>query len=178
MAEKGELLRDAAIDGDVAQVRAVLDGPQPPKGAQIDYACNSNTALGEAARGGHMDVVKLLLDRGANVNAKGRRGDTALILAAGENQVPAMELLLARGADASIKDDNGNTATAHARSDKAKRLLQVGELFASLFRIPIHLSQPRSGQHLNESHRVTVQSRLLAGRRRNTWTPHAALRCA
>jgi hypothetical protein len=38
----------------------------------------------DAAWGGNRDVVKLLLDKAANINAKNKRGETALKVAYGE----------------------------------------------------------------------------------------------
>jgi len=47
---------------------------------------------------GHMGIVKLLLDNGANPNCANERGETALHLAARGDQTEAMEMLLDNGA--------------------------------------------------------------------------------
>ena len=62
----GDKLIDAAYDGDVKTVLALLN-----KGANIDATEKSNgcTALIKAAEKGNADVVKLLVDKGANVDA-------------------------------------------------------------------------------------------------------------
>ena len=53
-----------------------------------------------AARTGKVDAVTLLLDRGANVNAKDTvRAQTALMWAVTENHPDIVKLLVARGAD-------------------------------------------------------------------------------
>ena len=53
-----------------------------------------------AARTGRADAVTLLLDRGANVNAKDAvRSQTALMWAVTENHPDIVKLLVARGAD-------------------------------------------------------------------------------
>src|SRR5262249_16983619 len=58
------------------------------------------TALMTASRTGKPDAIKLLLDRGANINAKESvRGQTALMWAVTENHPDAVKLLLSRGAD-------------------------------------------------------------------------------
>lgn len=62
---------------------------------------------------GYMDTVRLLLDKGAHINAKDSFGRTALhVLAYGHpsrtNRAMA-ELLLERGADVNAKDFQGRT---------------------------------------------------------------------
>ena len=57
------------------------------------------TALVWAARNGKTDLVNLLLDRGADVNAITKDGFTALVHAIDNKQVETAHLLLQRGAD-------------------------------------------------------------------------------
>jgi uncharacterized protein len=99
-AEKGELLRKAAADGDVVQVRTVLDGPEPPAVDARDKF--GFTALIRACQGGHEGVVEELLDRGADAYAKLNSVDTALNLAAGKGHERVVRLLLDRGDDANL----------------------------------------------------------------------------
>ena len=58
------------------------------------------TPLMEASRTGNVDAIKVLLDHGADVNAKETlRGTTPLMWAADEGHAPAIQLLIQRGAD-------------------------------------------------------------------------------
>ncbi|KAA0145852.1 hypothetical protein FNF31_07940 [Cafeteria roenbergensis] len=57
------------------------------------------TALVRAACGGHKDTVELLLDRGANLEAKDFFDGTALVQAARGGHKDTVELLLDRGAN-------------------------------------------------------------------------------
>jgi ankyrin repeat protein len=68
------------------------------------------TLLVYAARGGHEDLVKLLLNAGADIEAKTNSGITALMEAAESNEEKVVELLLDRGADIHAKDNDGSTA--------------------------------------------------------------------
>jgi ankyrin repeat protein len=63
-----------------------------------------------AAGSGHEEVVRLLLDRGADVAAKTEYGWTALHWAAESGHEAVMRLLLDQGADIAAKDERGRTA--------------------------------------------------------------------
>jgi len=65
------------------------------------------TPLIAAARRGLVPVVERLLDAGADVEATGRRGRTALHDAAARGRAEAAALLLARGADVRRRDRRG-----------------------------------------------------------------------
>jgi ankyrin repeat protein len=57
-----------------------------------------------------LDVVTLLLDAGAPIDAVDNRGRTALMIAAELGRGPIVEALLGRGADRSIADRSGKRA--------------------------------------------------------------------
>jgi ankyrin repeat protein len=84
--------------------------------------------LHSAAASRSLEIMKLVLDRGASVNSRQHGGWTPLHSAASHGDLAAIELLLARGADARLLSDDGKTAFDMA-VDKghidASRLLQV-----------------------------------------------------
>ncbi|HYM21688.1 MAG TPA: YbhB/YbcL family Raf kinase inhibitor-like protein [Vicinamibacterales bacterium] len=61
-----------------------------------------------------VDVVRLLLDRGANINAADRDGWTALIKASEAGNFELAQLLVQRGADIEIADSAGRKAWTYA----------------------------------------------------------------
>ena len=63
-----------------------------------------NDQLFEAARKGDAAGVTALLDKGADVNAKFRYGQTALFKAAERGHANVVKVLLDRGADTTVKD--------------------------------------------------------------------------
>ena len=90
-------LVEAAKKGDVEAVRAALDAGvdvDAPEGEQV--WCEN--ALFAAAGAGHVDVIALLLDRGADIHRKGPADMTALHSAVRDGRLEAMKLLLERGA--------------------------------------------------------------------------------
>tara|TARA_B110000503_G_scaffold128849_1_gene200446 strand:- start:1443 stop:1817 length:375 start_codon:yes stop_codon:yes gene_type:complete len=104
------------------------------EGADVNYEASVNykskyssrqghTPLMRAAFFGHYEAVKLLLDRGADINKAHRRsGHTPLIVAAGGGEAKVVKLLLERGADKSLTDIRGETAL-----DKAATMEGLGE---------------------------------------------------
>jgi uncharacterized protein len=58
-----------------------------------------------ACRNGHTDVARSLLDRGADIDARGFFGGTALHWAAVNGQAETIRFLLDAGADRSLRDD-------------------------------------------------------------------------
>lgn len=79
------------------------DDHWPPDSAHIRKDTISD-ALHAAARNGHRDVVAYLLDRGANIDAKGVFGATGLHWAAINGHQEAVEFLVKHGANLTITD--------------------------------------------------------------------------
>jgi len=68
-----------------------------------------DTWLYRAAEGGHKAIVKLLLDRKADIDTKADNGMTPLAWAAQQGHEEIVRLLLEEGADPSLKDDEDST---------------------------------------------------------------------
>merc|ERR1712168_402319 len=71
---------------------------------------DGSTALIEASRFGHKDIVKLLINNNANINAKNKYGTTALMSAAHEGYNECVEILLQNNADVNIRSNYGHSA--------------------------------------------------------------------
>jgi ankyrin repeat protein len=90
----GRVLVEAAADGDMDSVRALLDG-----GANINRAViGDGTALMVAARRGDERMVRFLLERGADVNESSHGDGNALIGAAAHGDLVMVKLLVEHGA--------------------------------------------------------------------------------
>jgi ankyrin repeat protein len=73
-------------------------------------------------------AIRLLIEYGANVNAKDRFGATPLHMAAIAGSVPAMEALITGGADVNARSNDGFTPLFHAvnRKEVADYLIENG----------------------------------------------------
>jgi ankyrin repeat protein len=86
------------------------------------------TPLHLASFFGHCDLAALLLDHGADVNARSRserfaRANTPLHAAAANRQVEVARLLLERGADVNARDGSGFTPLALAANSRSDLLM-------------------------------------------------------
>jgi tetratricopeptide (TPR) repeat protein len=83
-----------------------------------------------AASSGQADVVKVILERGIDVNIKDDSGRTALSFAAENGQTRIVQILRVASADLNAKDENGKTALIYAaingHDDTVKMLLDLG----------------------------------------------------
>lgn len=67
------------------------------------------TLLMSAARHDCQEIITLLLDAGANVNASNENCETSLMMTSFASNVEAARLLLGRGADVNAIDEDGNS---------------------------------------------------------------------
>lgn len=85
------------------------------------------TPLMLAAKGGNLELVNLLIEKGADVNAKStsRLGSPVLSFAAEGNSPLVLKSLLAHGADFKVRDNRGTTALFMAAATGKKEAAEV-----------------------------------------------------
>jgi uncharacterized protein len=95
---------------------------------------DGETVLMSAARSGSVESVRMLLDRGADVNARERyKGQTALMWAAAERHAPIVKLLLERGADWKIRGFDRDTKPPKLSAASAISPIPRGGFTALMF---------------------------------------------
>ncbi|RRH94774.1 hypothetical protein EH240_26145 [Mesorhizobium tamadayense] len=137
-------IHDAAKKGDTVAITAALDA-----GANVNDPDGYATPLYYAVSRQHLDAAKLLIERGADVNAGSKIGGAPLMAAVAKNKLEFITLLLAHGADPnSTQGDQAaiHVAVKHGCLDCVKALVTAGadvnargtDLVA---RTPIHLAR-------------------------------------
>jgi uncharacterized protein len=94
-----------------AVTAVVVDGEEAvsPRLPATANAKGGLTALMVATREGSLEIMKVLLDGGADINQQSGNGSTALLVAVQNGDGPAAKLLLERGADVNIANGKGWT---------------------------------------------------------------------
>jgi len=85
-------------------------------GANVDQQAEDRrcSAVLDATMGKYKDIVKVLIEAGADVNIQSKDGQTALIVAAGSGDDETVEMLYKAGADPDLKDCLGSSARKYA----------------------------------------------------------------
>lgn len=78
-----------------------------------------------ASAGGHLPVVTLLIDSGADVNKLHAHGGSALMEASTSGNFTVVQLLIEKGADATLKDKDGVTALMSAASQGHTKVCEL-----------------------------------------------------
>merc|ERR1712176_1106498 len=106
--------------------------PQNPERLDIDQksASNNDTPLTLACDNGHLETVKVLLERGANKEHRDKKGFTPLILAATSGHLAICQELINRGADIEASSDRTkdtalSLACSSGRKDVVEYLLKA-----------------------------------------------------
>uniref|UniRef100_A0A3Q2G6F2 Kinase D-interacting substrate 220b n=1 Tax=Cyprinodon variegatus TaxID=28743 RepID=A0A3Q2G6F2_CYPVA len=86
---------------------------------------SGDTVLIGAVRGGHVEIVRALLHKYADIDIRGQDGDTPLIKATKMRNIDIVELLLDKGAKVSAVDKKGDTPLHIAIRGRSRRLAEL-----------------------------------------------------
>jgi hypothetical protein len=111
----GDELWQAAFNGDLAGVESAMARGEDPNNSKAPGLGIS--ALVAASRNGHLDVVKYLVEHGANVNDQNNElKKSPLLAAAWSRHLDVAEYLLSKGASINAQAHNGFTPLNDAAS--------------------------------------------------------------
>jgi len=132
---------DAALHGDLATVATLLSQDASLANSVLPDAYEGAPPLALAAAEGHLEVVRALLDAGAEPDRSGQDG-TALMMAVWNNLPEVAELLLLGGASANAPGSCGETPLHYAA---LKGRVQLGELLLAHGATPtVHTTKGRT----------------------------------
>lgn len=120
----GKELFEIAAKGDVDRLRELFDDPENVYATDPTQALNKRdkdgkSALDIAAMLGRKELVRELVERGAEINSQTKKGYTALHRAASWGHPECLRVLVANGADLQLRNAHGERAReAAARYQK------------------------------------------------------------
>jgi ankyrin repeat protein len=112
----------ASLQGALTLVKALI-----ARGADVNKP--GWAPLHYAATNGHLEVMQLLLDESAYIDAASPNGSTPLMMAAQYGSDTAVKLLLEAGADALLTNELGLTAMAFAERVNRSDTVQIIDQF-------------------------------------------------
>ncbi|KAL9055459.1 MAG: hypothetical protein Q9162_003557 [Coniocarpon cinnabarinum] len=111
-------------DDDMAHSDSI-DSPKDGEDGRSDANADLSTMFMSALRRGEMFFVDTLLDKGADVNARDRHGETGLYAASAFGDTSMVRLLLERGADVNAQGGQCGNALHAASREGYKEIVQI-----------------------------------------------------
>ena len=131
-------LWEVVAAGDLSAIKNALDGGVDLNAQDPQFG---STPLSWAALMGHTEVVALLLEQGADVNAQNRDGATPLHSAAFLGRTETVKLLLEKGADPKLRNNTGSTAI-----DGAKLDWELSKFIIGMLKIEVDEAEVKAGR--------------------------------
>jgi CubicO group peptidase (beta-lactamase class C family) len=122
-----EQLWDASVSGDTKKIDAALDAGANIEALDTRKSKNGRRALNWAASKNHPEAVRLLLKRGAAIDAPNLTGFTPLHHAAESGSHEAAGVLLSAGANRELRNKSGERPADVARGNNHEELAMLIE---------------------------------------------------
>lgn len=120
-------IHEAAEQGNADEVQRLASGGLLRRAVDVNEQESGwgYTPLHLAAKEGHIETVKALLEHGAQVNAQNLYGWTPLHVAAVRNYTDITRLLLDRGGDITVEDNYGQTPVEAAEGKGHHEMVEL-----------------------------------------------------
>lgn len=123
------LLIEAINKGDISRLKKLLD--ETSNSSAVNGKICGNPPLMYAAFYGRLDMCRLLLDRGAEIDMMNASGATALMWAVKEHRIPVVKFLVEHQANVNVMDKKGFSPLHYAvKLPNPKEALEVVKLLA------------------------------------------------
>ncbi len=111
---KLQTMRVVMLCGVTLLFLAINNNTQADAREKSESEVNLNAKLNEAARGGELEIVKALIDQGADVNGRSKDGQTPIMIAAVLGHLETVKYLAEKGADIDVVDEKSMMTPLHA----------------------------------------------------------------
>ncbi|GFZ20620.1 protein kinases;ubiquitin-protein ligase [Actinidia rufa] len=126
-------------------VRILLEAGANPEAQDTQHW---RTALHTASMANDVELVKIILDAGVDVNIRNIINTIPLHLALAKGARPCVELLLSAGANCNLQDDDGDNAF-HIAADAAKLIRESLECIVWMMKYPAAAIEARNYRQAN-----------------------------
>jgi ankyrin repeat protein len=126
-------------------------------GSDVTCGTTGQSAVEIAARNGHSDIVRTLVDFGVNIDERGSSGCPALVAASQAGFLDCMNVILSLGADVNLTDAMSFNTALHM----AVRHMEPPELPTSLIKLLLSYGSDTSKK--NQEGLSPLQVALSAG---------------
>ena len=127
--ERTPVLMACQINGNAQTVKLLLDAGAKEQINKSELDMKGDFPLRAASSVNKTEIVKLLIEAGADVNKTAVNGDTALMQAAGRGYLEIAQMLLAAGANPNaVRQGDGATALFLAASREHKTAFEIVKL--------------------------------------------------
>ncbi len=120
----------ACKNGDTDMLKTLLANSKAGVDSKAVLNYDGLSPLMHAIVNGHMEIAKLLLQYGANIDAVNTKGEFALKLAVREGNTQMIQFLLNRGAQTAVKYERGAPILMEAIQNIGKGKLSDGEILS------------------------------------------------
>ena len=148
------ILHQACESGNINIVKMLINHPDININILQTYQKKYPTPIFKAVSSCHINIVKLLLEHGADIDIKNDDGETVLHLAVKQNSIKLTTLLISNRVHVTAKCNDGYSALDHAawnnNSDIISILLRVGALKSDKCHIDSSLLSPDFPSYIKE----------------------------